>query len=383
MQENLNEIYSFLKENNALSLVLYKILGKGSMRRAHAWYDGNIVRYLAPSDMRSQRISDFLKGFGDESLIRSFYAKYLKPPESGISIDTTALPNQADLDITHCGHSSETMEEEIKLLLVMDRERNRPLYFRYLPGSILDVSVLETTRSEMENLGIRSSLTIMDAGFFSENNIGSMCDRKHDFLIRVPANRSIYRDAIERSSYIEDPDKAVIYGNRILFIQSTMEKFSGHSVHVHTILDPERRGRELRRYLLKYPKDYDAFTVKRKGFMVLMSSSHIEREKLIPLYYSRQYVEKAFSYSKDDLSLLPLRVHREESLRGYLFITFLSLIVYMEIQKRLESVELSMDILRNIKCKVYDREIVLQELTKDQKKLFEKINVIVPNVMGI
>ncbi len=52
-------------------------------------------------------------------------------------------------------------------------------------------------------------------------------------------------------------------------------------------------------------------------------------------------------------------------------------------QKRLESVELSMDILRNIKCKVYAREIVVQELTKDQKKLFEKINVIVPNVMGI
>ena len=50
--------------------------------------------------------------------------------------------------------------------------------------------------------------------------------------------------------------------------------------------------------------------------MELMSSSHIEKEKLIPLYYSRQYVEKAFSYSKDDLSLLPLRVHREESLMG-------------------------------------------------------------------
>ncbi len=32
------------------------------------------------------------------------------------------------------------MEEEIRLLLVMDRERNRPLYFRYMPGSILDVS---------------------------------------------------------------------------------------------------------------------------------------------------------------------------------------------------------------------------------------------------
>ncbi len=52
-----------------------------------------------------------------------------------------------------------------------------------------------------------------------------------------------------------------------------MEKFSSHSIYVHTVLDPERRGRELRRYLLKLPKNYDAFTVKRKSFMVLMNSS--------------------------------------------------------------------------------------------------------------
>ena len=119
-----------------------------------------------------------------------------------LSIDTTALPNQIDLDSTQWGYSSETMDEEIKLLLVMDRERNRPLYFRYIPGSIVDVSTLETTNTEMEKLGIRSSLTIMDAGFFSEDNIRSMFKGKMDFLIRVPANRSIYHECIESSSDI-------------------------------------------------------------------------------------------------------------------------------------------------------------------------------------
>ena len=117
--------------------------------------------------------------------------------------------------------------------------------------------------------------------------------------------------------------------------------------------------------------------------MVLMSSQSIERDQLIPLYYTRQFVEKAYSYSKDDLSLLPLRVHGEEALRGYLFIIFLSLIVYMEVQKEIGSVEMAFDTLRNLKCKVFDKEIVIQELTRDQKKLFEKIEVIVPNTMGI
>ena len=132
--------------------------------------------------------------------------------------------------------------------------------------------------------------------------------------------------------------------------------------------------------------DYDPFAVKRKGFMVLMSSQsveRVERDELIPLYYTRQFVEKAYSYSGDDLSLFPLRVHGEEALRGYLFIIFLSLIVYMEVQREIGSVEMAFDTLRTLKCEVFDKEIVIQELTWDQKKLFEKIGAIMPNTMEI
>ena len=247
----------------------------------------------------------------------------------------------------------------------------------------MDVSALSATNSEMEKLGIRPGLSIMDAGFFSEGNISSMFTSKIDFLMRVPANRSIYHGLIESAAGMDIPKNAVKYGNRIMFISSSQAEFAGNTVFTHLVLDPERRGRELRRYMLKHMDDYDPFSVKRKGFMVLMSSQPIERDELIPLYYTRQFVEKAYSYSKDDLSLLPLRVHNEETLRGYLFIIFLSLIVYMEVQKEIGSVEMSLDILRNLKCKVFEKEIVIQEMTKDQKKLFEKIGVIVPNTMGI
>jgi transposase len=92
--------------------------------------------------------------------------------------------------------------------------------------------------------------------------------------------------------------------------------------------------------------------------------------------------EKAYSYSKDDLSLLPLRVHSEEALRGYLFVIFTSLIVYMNVQKEVKSVELALDILRYLKCKVYDKSVIVQELTKEQKRLFDLIEVIVPNETG-
>ena len=34
---------------------------------------------------------------------------------------------------------------------------------------------------------------------------------------------------------------------------------------------------------------------------------------------------------------------------------------------------MSIDILINLKCKVFDKDVAVQELTKDQKELFKKI----------
>ena len=145
--------------------------------------------------------------FRNESILRDFYKMYLTQPKEGISIDTTALPNQIDLEMSQWGYSTETMDEEIKLILVMDRKRNRPLYFKYIPRNIMDVSTLSATNSEMEKHGIKPGLSVMDAGSSPENNIISMMEKKMDFMMRVPANRVIYQDLVEYAADIEKPGK--------------------------------------------------------------------------------------------------------------------------------------------------------------------------------
>jgi transposase len=45
--------------------------------------------------------------------------------------------------------------------------------------------------------------------------------------------------------------------------------------------------------------------------------------------------EKLFGFSKDDLNLLPLRVHNEETCQGYLFLLFLTLVVFVMLKKKL------------------------------------------------
>ncbi|MGC8663155.1 MAG: transposase [Thermoplasmata archaeon] len=237
---------------------------------------------------------------------------------------------------------------------------------------------------ELKNAGIECDLLILDAGYYSLENLRDFYFMEIDFLMRLPAKTELYKEMIEIKD-LERKENAVIYGERVLFIKMEKRKIDENDLYVYVILDPERRGREIKRYLKKHLNEADDFSLKRKGYMVLISSYYIEKKDLIPLYYTRQMIEKAFSYSKTDLSLIPLRVHGEATLRGYFFVVFLALDVLISLHSELKDrpVNEVLDLLRNLKCKVYDKEIIVQELTKDQKEIFERFNIIMPKTMGI
>jgi transposase len=83
---------------------------------------------------------------------------------------------------------------------------------------------------------------------------------------------------------------------------------------------------------------------------------------------------------------IPLRVHNEETLRGYLLLIFISLMVFLLLKKAIgqgHTVEEILFAMRNVKCKVYDKEIIIQELTKRQKEIVEMLNILVSKKLGI
>ena len=72
--------------------------------------------------------------------------------------------------------------------------------------------------------------------------------------------------------------------------------------------------------------------------------------------------------------------------RGYLFLQFILLIFYIKIREKISAnytVEQTLLILRKLKCKVYDSQIIPAELTKNQKLIFEQTEILVPKFLGI
>jgi len=380
--------------NTIINLIFYKLCYPSAMRLAEIWQNGNVIKHLCKADLQSQRISELLADIGDELKYRKFFENYIpfiRHSSNGLVLDITAMPNQIQIPVSEWGYGDECIDKQIKLMAIIDKASSMPLFFRYTPGSISDVSCLEPTIIEMKKFGINDACCVFDAGFYSKNNIESLQEKKISFVVRLPAGTVLYRELIDKSGDIENMKYALIYGKRGLFVKKHKINLFGKKSFAYLILDPERKGRETKKLILKAGEEDGVekiknFILRKKGFMILLSSIDLSDSDVLTFYYSRYAVEQLFKFSKDDLKLLPLRTHMEESMRGYLLLIFITLSLFLLLKKRLGktvSVEESLLQLRNIKAKVYKDEIIIPEMTKKQRLLFEKFDIIVPKTLGI
>ena len=379
-------------------LIIYRLCTQSAMYNCENWCDGNVISCLFKNiDLSSQRISEMLSYLGDESVQRPFFEDYIKligGSNKSVIIDATSLPNQINIDFNAWGHSDGKIDKQFRLLCVIDQINKTPLFYRLLPGNITDVSTLQTTIIELKAMGVQNSFVLMDAGYFSESNILDLYDRKIDFLTRMPGGRKIYNDIIlNKTSGIENLENANILGSRSYFVKSFEIDLYGKKAHAFVILDPERRAKETKELLqnycnnkLKRNVNKDKFDFANSGVMILVSSKEIPADEVLSSYYLRLSVEQVFCCSKSDLGLLPIRNHNEKTVRGYLFLQFLLLVLYLKIKDKIagdDTVEQVLLTLRKLKCKLFDHQIIPAELTKKQRVIFEHAGVLVPKSLGI
>jgi transposase len=376
-----------------MSLVFHRITGCQAMRYAEDWYDGNYANRLFPNaNVTSQNISRFLSYMGEESVQRAFFTGYIpliQKDKSGVVIDSTGLPNEINMSVTDWGHHNGGIEYETRLILAIDRKSGLPLYFRYVAGNIGDVSTLANTIAEMKKLGIPTSSALVDAGYFSETNLTLLFAAKISFLIRMPSNRTVYKNIIAENIDIENPQYAIKYDKRGLFVKENEIEIYGCKAFAYLVLDPERRGREITKIITRLEddgSDIEKTNFSNCGKMVLLSSEKLAACDVVPLYYTRQIAERMFGIAKDDLNILPLRTHSEPNFKGFMLLVFISLIISCAIKERLGkkiSIEQTISTLKNLKCKVFDDAVVPNEVSKKQRLIFEAADVLVPNIRGI
>jgi transposase len=345
------------------------------------------------------------------------------PGARGLLIDSSALPSSINASLNAFGYASGSIEENVSCLMLIDKKTSLPIYFRAIGGDIADISTVETTISEIKKLGLEAGSAILDAGFCSKSNLEFMYKSNIDFITRLPKSHNIFANIVKEVGNIESSRNAVKYGDRIVFIKSQKKEVYGNDIYVHTIFDPSKRNKDLKHILQNNLSDGDAQIkervvkeevvkkleqekleqekleqekleqarmneldekIKEAGYFILLSKAEITKDQILPSYYERQKIEQIFGFAKSNNNLLPLRVHSDQSIRGYLMLVFLALIVFIQMRQKLQMPMNQILIqLRSLKAKVFDDEIIIQEPNKKVKEIFKKLGIIMPTKLGV
>jgi transposase len=384
------------QNDTLMGLVCYKLLKSSAMQHAQTWFRGNYASVIYKNaSLSSQQISLFLQNLGSERLWRQFFRAYVNKitgEKTGVIVDSTGLPNEIGFPLSAWGNHGGETERETRLIMAVDRNTGLPLYFRYMAGNIVDVSSLSNTISELKAMGVDTGFALIDAGYYSEGNIAGLYEKNIAFLTRLPANRMLYKDLIDRyAGDIEKAENMVIYGKRALYVKRVRVDLFSHPGHAYIVCDIKRKADELTRFFIGAKEDGLSGSeiesaVRGKGKFIIISSSEISADEIISLYYTRQSAENIFGISKNFLDLLPLRTHSIETFRGYLMLTFLTLIVYIEYKKKLRgkyTVEEALMEMSNLMCRVYDADIVVSEPNKKMKEIISLLDHMEVNSDGV
>ena len=427
---------SFGKDGDLiLTIAMSKLLHQTSLKNLHHVLHDSFLpeMYSLKESFSSQWLSSFLERLcTKEAAMTSFYNSLVAGEDETLIFDITSLSSASrNIDWLEWGYNRDGLDlPQVNLGLVLSLNNHLPLYFKLFPGSVSDVVTLKNLVAEVKSFGITKSLFILDRGFYSESNIKEMASEHIDFILPLPFSVNIGKGLIsETNRDIENPANARRFGGDVFYVLDSEVKIGEVDAYGYVLFNKKREGQEtnsfynrlidiesalngkefhnpmgqFKRIAGNFERYFECSVegktvhlrrrinaisqaVNRFGKTILLSATKRKWDEVLSLYRERDEVEKRFDDLKNELEVMPLRVQKIETLRGLLFIFFVSLILRAILLRKARDAELlgkrSIEeiIMELTKLRVVKvgNKWKLTEISKKQRTILEKMKIGIP-----
>jgi len=419
-----------------LVLACYLVAENKAVAYCSDWTEEN--ECLDAGSLASQRISELLCCFGYNERNRFFkrWYEHIREKEF-IALDITSVSSYSEnIGMLGWGHNRDGEDlPQINICMLFGEKSMMPVYQTLYSGSLTDVTTLEATLDEFEDItGTRDIMLVMDKGFFSLKNVNKMLgDAEHSphrFLIPVSFTSNFAKTHVENErTGIDDVDNVIFTrdcGMPVRGIHRLYPWNKDTKIHTHIYYDPERalnerndlfgyvaklkktalidcddpeHQSEFRRFLIinkaeepgapvtvEIRKEIIEKNLGHSGWVVLISNQIDCAQDAYDLYRAKDVVEKSFYQYKNNLGLSRLHVHSDERALNKTFVAFIALILSSHIHKVMRDTDLDeeftfgklLSTLSKLKIAYVNQNPVLQPLTKEQKLIFKSFAIKLP-----
>lgn len=246
---------------------------------------------------------------------------------SAIAIDGHAIRSCSDKnDLGEAGYKFGCLkEDQVNLLMGYDINTGIPLFARMFRGSCNDKSTVADIADLLEFSGI---LFVVDRGFYSARNLGILSANDNSYIIPIPSNTDIFRDAVNGVRYTG----SFYYrsGKKHARIEYTSRRVSDTEyVYVFRDIDENEKCRFNYQHCMELGKSgytQEKFEQNREAFgvYVLQSNAAMPAEKIFGSYKKRWGIETFYQYLKNKGDFNDLMVQDYYKEQGLAFIMLIA-----------------------------------------------------------
>ena len=341
------------------SMFLYYALSNQANCRAETWYMHSFAKYLYPkANLASQRISEFLAAIGRPENVRTFLVNHIDylldatDQEKCVLIDSTGCPNKCSLYVTRLSVHESQVNIEFRVIVVVQKSTGLPLYYKIIPGNVVDIATVMYVIRLMKNLSCEVEYVLGDAGYCCPAVMERMIWAGVDFMTRLCPHFNIFKDVVaDHLSELACPENLVDYRGRKVYMLKTKkviahQKETGEPVEGYVYLCRDIQAYHSKVDHLMNSKKYPSMTKEeflaacnKFGLFAIVSTRDLPPEQVLPEYYIRQGIEQFFDFAKNFGRFLPVRCHNMETLSGHMLLGFTVTFVVCLIEYRLNLVD--------------------------------------------
>lgn len=236
---------------------------------------------------------------------------------------------------------------------------------------------------------VKTDFAIIDAGYFTNENVDQMYSAGIEFLTRLPArNRSYYASILDNClPDLKKGKNLVKYEGRYVYLKCTEVRVGvqrNHTAYAWLGYDIDRAGDETHKALARACReDMNPYELQKKledaGLFVLISSLPFSSEEILPTYYIRQTIEQYFEIEKGASKLTPLRIQDGDALMGHLILSMIAVVINIYIMHKLDHYSDDREgifmKLRNEKCMVYRTQVNLTEVQAEGDAIYREFGI--------
>ncbi len=310
--------------NEIIAMAIIRVLQSTPIRLIKSRWEKIYLLNEIDASLSPNIVSEKLRFIGANWSAQKEFFEHLVSDSKYLVFDLSSIFSHSEnLKLAEKGYNPQHRYlKQVNFALFFSLTHNTPVMMKSMPGSIRDIKALRYAVKEMP---LKSTVVVLDTGFASYSIPDLLQEKEMGFVLPLRRNfRLIDYDTKLRGCFIYrgrgiNWNKKKVGENYLYLFEDVKLRAEEETTFIEMINEGKRKRDELDGERKKF------------GKIAILSSLDEGGEQIYLLFKSREEIECVFDVMKNEMENDKCYLSDDDAVRGYFFISFVSLYIYFRI----------------------------------------------------